>query len=308
MNEYNVVRVLDILQSVLGPYTPIKDEYKFHCPWCHHHKPKLQLNVHDQKYHCWVCNSKGRSLYYLLKRLDTPSYLLSELVKYVGNPTKDVVIENEKTEHSIFLPREFISLSEPSRDIDYNLAFNYIKQRNISYEDIVKHNIGFCPEGIYRGRIIIPSYDSDRKLNYFVARSYYPHESFKYKNPPVSRNIVAFDLQVNWNEPITLCEGVFDAISIKRNAIPLLGKHVSKELHSKIIHKKVKQINIALDTDAKTDALKIANRYMNEGISVSVVNLSGKDPSEIGFSEYEKISKETSNFGFSDLIKQKLYG
>lgn len=308
MNEYNESRILDILQSVLGVYFPIKNEYKFYCPWCHHHKPKLQLNIQEQKYHCWVCNSRGRSLYYLLRQLDASPKLLEELSKYVGKPTKQSSLAEDKTEHAIFLPREFITLAAPSSDIDYNLAMSYLRNRNISYEDIVKHNIGFCPDGIYRGRIIIPSYDGDRKLNYFVARSYYPHESFKYKNPPVSRNIVTFDLQTNWNEPITLCEGVFDAIAIKRNAIPLLGKTVSPKLHEKIITKRVKKLSIALDTDAKNDALKIADRYMKEGINVTVVNLPGKDPSDIGFNEYEKLTQNISTFGFSDLIKQKLYG
>jgi hypothetical protein len=44
----------------------------------------------------------------------------------------------------------------------------------------------------------------------------------------VSRDIIGFELFINWNVPIILCEGVFDAIAIKRNAIPLLGKTIQK--------------------------------------------------------------------------------
>ncbi len=39
-------------------------------------------------------------------------------------------------------------------------------------EDIIKYNIGFCNEGPYGGRVIIPSYDDNGKLNYFIARDY----------------------------------------------------------------------------------------------------------------------------------------
>ncbi len=68
----------------------------------------------------------------------------------------------------------------------------------------------------------------------------------KYKNPKVSKDIIGFDLFINWDLPIVLCEGVFDAIAIKRNAIPLFGKTIPKSLHKKIIEKKVRDIYICL--------------------------------------------------------------
>lgn len=55
----------------------------------------------------------------------------------------------------------------------------------------------------------------------------------KYKNPPAPKDTVIFDLYINWNMPVILCEGVFDAIAIKRNAIPLLGKTVQDALLQK---------------------------------------------------------------------------
>jgi len=305
--EYNEQRILEILKSLLGYAYPIRDEYKFHCPFCHHRKPKLQLNILSQKWNCWVCSAKGRSLFSLARKLNAPKSTLDVLSVYSKNTntSKHIHVDEDPI---ILLPREYISLETPSNDIDYNMAFNYIKKRNISYEDIVKYNIGFCPIGIYKGRIIIPSYDSSGQLNYFIARSYYPYESFKYKNPPISKNVIVFDLQINWNEPITLCEGVFDAIAIKRNSIPLLGKNIPIKLYDKIIQEKVRKISIALDDDAKDDSLRIANRLMREGITVSIIKLSGKDPSEMGNEEYEQASNKSKDFGFSDLIREKLYG
>ena len=64
----------------------------------------------------------------------------------------------------------------------------------------------------------------------------------KYRNCTTTKDIIGFDLFINWDEPIILCEGVFDAMAFKRNAIPLFGKTVMNKLQKKIIEKKVKTI------------------------------------------------------------------
>ena len=89
---------------------------------------------------------------------------------------------------------------------------------------------------LYQNRIIIPSYDSDGQLNYFVGRDFYK-SNMKYKNPPIPKDIIGFDLYVDWDEPIILCEGVFDAMAIKNNSIPLFGKTILPKLYSKIVEK-----------------------------------------------------------------------
>ena len=49
-------------------------------------------------------------------------------------------------------------------------------------------------------------------------------------------------MYINWNLPIILCEGAFDAMAIKRNAIPLFGKKISTTLMKKIIESNVEKI------------------------------------------------------------------
>ena len=93
--------------------------------------------------------------------------------------------------------------------------------------------------------VIIPSYDEKGELNYFSTRAFLMDAFQKFKNPPISRDIIPFDLYINWDLPIILCEGMFDAIAIRRNAIPLLGKNIQTKLMRKIIEKNVKEIYIA---------------------------------------------------------------
>ena len=85
----------------------------------------------------------------------------------------------------------------------------FLHNRGLTYKDILKYGIGYCSEGLYGNRVIVPAYDSDGQLNYFVGRDFY-NSKMKYKNPPIPKDVIGFDLYINWDEPIVLCEGVFD--------------------------------------------------------------------------------------------------
>ena len=121
-----------------------------------------------------------------------------------------------------------------------------------------------------------------------------------------SLNALIFEMFVNWNEPIVLVEGVFDAIAIRRNAIPLLGKFPSKTLVMRLIEKKVENIYVALDEDAKKDAIKLSKFLMDYGIKTYLLNMKDKDPSEIGFTKFWDIVNTTKQSTFSDIIKGRL--
>ena len=130
----------------------------------------------------------------------------------------------------------------------------------------------------------------------------------KYKNPPMSKDTVVFELFINWNEPIVLVEGSFDAIAVRKNVIPLLGKFPSKSLVKKLVTKKVKKVYVALDTDAKKDAAKLVKFLMDNGIEAYLLSMKEKDPAELGFEEFWNRVKQTEQSTFSDIIKGKLYG
>ena len=168
--------------------------------------------------------------------------------------------------------------------------------------------MGYCESGIYSNRIIIPSYDEDGKLNYFIARDIFPNSTMKYKNPPMSKDTVVFELFINWNEPIVLVEGSFDAIAVRKNVIPLLGKFPSKSLVKKLVTKRVKKVYVALDTDAKKDSAKLVQFLMDSGIESYLLSMNEKDPSELGFENFWKRIEKTEQSKFSDIIRGKLYG
>ena len=131
----------------------------------------------------------------------------------------------------------------------------------------------------------------------------------KYKNPPISKDIVGFDLYINWNEPLILCEGVFDAISIKRNAIPLFGKTISKTLSTHIIEKKTKHIVIALDNDAFNQSIEMISKFLDMGVEVNFVKLQdNQDPGELGYIKMSEKINNSEAIGFKELMRMKIYG
>ena len=115
-----------------------------------------------------------------------------------------------------------------------------------------------------------------------------------------------FENQINWNEPITLVEGVFDAMAVKRNAIPLLGKFIPKNLSDSIYKKGVSKINILLDKDAQEQALRYTMQFQQQGITTKNIKPTDKDASDMGFKEVNKILKNSKDTQFSDIISQKL--
>ena len=301
--------VISTLYNALGSYSTLRgNELAFYCPFCNHHKQKLQVNTETQKWHCWTCNSGGKKLTSLLKRLDVDRKTISIIREIYGDSNYNPQNEDEGTKVFIQLPKEFISLIDEPKGFnpEYKHAIHYLNERGITQKDIVKYNIGYCTEGLYARRVIVPSYTSDGQLNYFVSRSYYPEEKMKYKNPPISKNVICLESQVNWNEPIILCEGVFDAITIKRNAIPLLGKFPSKQLVEKIFMSGVSDIVISLDNDAINEALKAAEYFRKQGIHVRMMYLKDKDAADMGYEKFYEELKKTKEFSSDELLLNKI--
>ena len=71
--------IVSILDDVLGPGSSLKgNEQAHYCPFCHHHKKKLQVNLDTQQWHCWVCNKKGKKLVSLFKAVSAPDHKIQE--------------------------------------------------------------------------------------------------------------------------------------------------------------------------------------------------------------------------------------
>ena len=299
-------RLINLLERVLGKSSSARggEEAVFKCPNCNHHKNKLTINKFTQKFQCWVCGFKGQRAKQLLKTAKAPAPFYIEL-RDIDSQYNFKVKYIEKPKDELQLPEEFIPLIT-GKGLTRNKAWNYLQSRGLTAQDIIKYNIGYIENGPLSNFIIIPSYDRDGFLNYWVGRSFDPNAYHKHKLPPVSKDIIGFDMLINFDLPLIICEGAFDAIAVKRNAIPLFGKKISKTLYKELVRGKVKQIYLALDQDAINDSLKYAKELMAYGKEIFLLELEGKDPSEIGFSEMTHLLQKAKPLTFSGLIEKKI--
>lgn len=299
-------KLLALLQKVLGEGKIVsKDEAMFVCPFSHHRKPKLAVNLSTQRWQSWIdTNAKGRSIFALFKRLQVPSNYFDELSRIVKIPKSSQT--QEIKEEYVSLPYEYKKLTETHTDFSYSKAMKYLKNRGIESYDIERYDIGYCDKGDYAGRIIVPSYDADNKLNYFLARDFTGNAYLKYKNPPVSKDVVVFENQIDFSEPLILCEGVFDAMAIRRNAIALLGKNIPNKLKMRLIEHNVKEVSIVLDNDAFKNALNLSESLMNDNIKVRLVRMGSEDAADLGFKKIIERIRSTDILDFGQLMQQKL--
>ena len=73
--------LLGSVENLLGKsQKKARENHAFHCPFCNHRKPKLEINFAanekgENPWECWVCNTRGRTIRSLLYQLKTPKDL-----------------------------------------------------------------------------------------------------------------------------------------------------------------------------------------------------------------------------------------
>lgn len=314
MNLVEKNKLINLLNRVLkqtGKQTT-EQEITFLCPFhtpIHNvQKRKFGIKLDSGEHHCFACGESGKSYKTLFKKLKVSKAIFKELYQIIGDNN---LFRSSRAKHDIKetlqLPSEFLPITEIKNTPEYKRALNYLLHRKITREDILRYNIGYCSEGQYQNRIIVPSYDKNGNLNFFSARDFTNNSKYKYLFPKWSKDIIGLELFINWNEPITLVEGIFDAISIRKNVIPLYGKNMSLSLRESLLENDVKRVNICLDEDALVDMLRIAEclkRYGN--VDIHIIRFEGKDPSELGFEKITNVINNSKSLDFEDLMTFKL--
>lgn len=298
------------LEKVLGKSTKTAGtNYAFYCPFCNHRKKKLEIDLQTDnkgknRWACWVCSSKGQTIYSLLKQLRASHSTKKNILSLIS--TRYVPENNEYTQE-LTLPESFTPLGTKSKDNFLAGRYRkYLYSRGITEPEIISYNIGYCTKGEYEGRIIIPSYSSENKLNFIIGRAIDKKTFPKYKNPSGNKDLIFFENRINWNLPIVLVEGVFDAMAVKQNAIPLLGTSPSPYLLRKLIENNVQKVYIALDGDAIEKALSLSMKVQQLVSEVYLITLPETDPSDIGFKNIHKIINNTEPLTDTQALKYKL--
>jgi transcription elongation factor Elf1 len=306
---------ISLLNKVLNQKARIRKgtDAVYFCPKCKHHKRKLEINLTTGKYNCWVCSFSGLNLTTLLRKLDAPKKYYSLLNDTVTRPSPFHPVESIRIDFGVpreeivspTLPDEYRPLHIFNNTSEYRDAINYLIERKVTKSDILRYRIGYCPVGFYKHRIIVPSHDKEGSLNFFVGRSYY-NSPLKYSNSETSKDVIGFESAVDFNQELTLVEGVFDALAVRYNCVPLFGKNLSRRLKSELISTPPPVVNVLLDSDAFTSATRIVEFLMKNNISTRLINIGKKDPSVIGFDETWRIIRQSDILDFESMVAMKM--
>ena len=275
--------LVDLFRDLFGEerqHYESKSQIAFNCPRCDEDRNKgnLEINYHEHVFKCWSCGDVNEMKGHLGKLIDQYANKKQKKVYSIFKPEEIKVKEVKKTK--LKLPEGYTKFKDSSSAYPIRRqAYSYINKRGITDDIIERYGMGFCDKGSHAGRIIVPSYDKNGELNYYIARSWDPNSRAKYKNPEAAKDeIIFFESIINWNKDIHLCEGVFDAIFLP-NSIAMLGKHMSELLLNTLYEKANGNIIICLDSDAWNDAVKLYHNLNGGRLygKVKIIKLTGDD-------------------------------
>jgi len=289
--EVNIEAKLHFITSIFGPGVVNKGAVAVTCPKCSKDNPekkKLIIQLDSGLHHCWVCELKGKTLTFTVKKY-APEKLDMYLRIFESGDYDSAPVEEVK--EKIELPTDFVPLgpASDSLDPDVQASREYCLSRGLTERDIWYFKLGACSSGKYRRRVIMPSFDADGELNYITARSIDPDSKYKYMNSKAEKKSLIFnEINIDWKKELTIVEGPFDLVKCDRNSVTLLGSGLNEgyELFKKIVSN-MTPVVLALDPDAIDKSQKICARLYSYGVRVRVMNVSPfKDVGEMPKQEF----------------------
>lgn len=261
--------LVELLTDVLGnpkQHYESKGQISFDCPVCAEEKGldsgdgkgNLEVNYFRHVYKCWACGETHGTHGPLGKLFD--GYATKQQKKLYNLIKPEELKQDDKKRVRLRLPEGFMTFKDSNpRFIPHIEAYKYLQSRGITDEMIERYKIGYTVTGEFAYRIIIPSYDKDGQLNYFVGRAWV-NKKMKYKNPPsVPKDEIIFNESlIDWDKDVYLVEGAFDSFFLD-NPLVMLGKKMSKLIFENLYNRANGNIIVCVDGDAWDDGLRIYN-------------------------------------------------
>jgi hypothetical protein len=274
--------------------------FSVRCPICDPKDPnkrKLAIRVEDDLNHCWTCGWKAHTLAPLIRKYGSQDHLNRYRDEFMPSEAKGRFSDSSNVEpekKKLELPKDFRLLTLASlNDPDVKAAWIYLSKRNVTLRDAWFYKLGISNDYRWKRRVIIPSFDAEGSLNYFVGRSVDEFDKRpKYDNPEDDKLPVVFnEININWSDRLVICEGPFDLMKCGENAVPLLGSDLNEQsrLFTQILVHGT-PVALALDGDMwhkKTP--KIAKKLQSYNIDVIVVDTrEAGDPGKMSKQQFKE--------------------
>jgi DNA primase len=257
------------------------------CPFCNWTRTSFYVAPDTGRWICHYCNERGGPVQ-LVAQVANVSYdkAIERIVdNFTVNPYSD---EDEEEYHepevvSISLPSEFRGLAGKSESIAATPYLRYARKRKLDEALLRRYKIGYCADGFYAGRLVVPVYHFGKLVN-FVARAVSKKADKKVLTPPGNEQYdYLFNLDNIWGvEDIIVVEGVFDALVLPEMAVASFGKKITGKQVKLMQQSGVKKVTFCYDEDAIDEAYDFATKYWTRFDTYVVEMPFGEDPSSLG--------------------------
>lgn len=191
-----------------------------------------------------------------------------ELQDLVPTSPPEIIEAAEGLEVS--LPKEFRLLSRLNGHLRESIL-SYFDSRGIPYRLVSRAKVGYCTEGRLWGYIIFPVFDDRGQIAWWQGRRF-KNRTPKFYNPPSQ---LKGELLYRVDYPkrpsrLILVESIFNVLTLSSGdahntlVLGLLGKTLTDAQREKILcyEKWVKELVVALDPDARREAVDITSQFL----------------------------------------------
>lgn len=341
------VGIIDYLDGAFGEgtnhHTSKGHQVSYHCPFCDDRRERLFVNVDRKVFYCHNCEIKG-SLVTLISDYANITWKDAlniyrefegyevQLPESIEEEVYSKLIKVPKIEIPTYvhpLPEEFTLIEDAKGRAGLN-AIKYLQSRGITLSTAEKNYIGYCGEGDYENRIIMPDFENS-ELVYWQARTWEPPPTEKFKkryyrkvmNPtlpedligrvrPIDKSDVVGNIDsVIENRIAVLVEGKMDQYTVGDMGACLHGKHMSDSQFIKLVlnKDKIDAIVVMMDGDALKNAIVTADRLHKFYDDILITKLpDDADPNQLGHKKCMELVKGAIPYSPMFGVKAKLKG
>lgn len=285
-----------------------------YCPKCEEEgkqKLKLAIRLDDGRYHCWVCGVKGKSITSLIRRYRRDHMQEAEkyfpLPKYKARCAVFVVPDAG----DVPLPEGFLLMAThlDARVPQLRNVIRYVRERGMTEHDMWRYRLGFSTDELYIGRVIVPSFDHEGKLNYFTSRADNDWTYPRYRNADGKKQAIVFnELDIDWSSELVITEGPFDVFRCGDNATCLFGNTLAENFL--LFHRLVEHntpVVLALDRKEQENTKRIARLLYGYDIEVRVLSMEGyRDAGEMPKAVFRDRLKSARPWTPTSSLKDKI--
>lgn len=229
-------------------------ERMIRCPFHNDASPSCAVNLDRKLFHCFACGAKGTVLDFVA-RMERCS--IAEAARLLSQrdevPATLVAIRADggvcRKPPAANRPLAFALSLDP--------AHPYLAERGVSQATVARFGLGYCNQGIMKGRICIPLHDTEGRLVAYLGRwpgSCPPAGVARYRFP---RGLRKGLLLFNWHRVkdtthlviVEGCWSVFRLDALGIAAVALMGRTLSGEQEEIIRHSPVRHVTLLLDGD-----------------------------------------------------------